>query len=100
MTMTNRVRNFYAGPTALPSPVLKRIHQELDNFNGTGMSIMEISHRAPEVETIIADSVGRIKHLLGLQDDFEVVLVQGGGSLQFSMIPMNFSAVGDPVDYI
>jgi phosphoserine aminotransferase len=94
------VHNFYAGPTALPAPVVERIHSGLANFQGTGMGVMEISHRAPEIEFLIADAADRTRGLLGLGRDWEVLFVQGGGSLQFSMVPMNFSAPGDPVDYL
>ncbi len=95
-----RVLNFYAGPTALPQPVMERIQSELMNFQGTGMSVMEISHRAREIEFLLADTIERTRRVLGLTDEFEVLLLQGGGSLQFSMIPMNLSAPDDPVDYL
>ena len=98
--MPLRIHNFFAGPTALPVPVLQQIQRELCNFRGTGMSVMEISHRAPEIEFLLADTIERTRHLLGLTDDFAVLLLQGGGSLQFSMIPMNLSVPGDPVDYL
>lgn len=98
--MTDRVINLYPGPGALPLPVLERVHSELFNFNGTGMSIMEISHRSPEIQTIIDDSADRIKRLMGLDDQFEIIFLQGGGSLQFLMAPMNFSHPGDQIDYI
>jgi phosphoserine aminotransferase len=100
MTLAPGVLNFYAGPTALPGPVVERIRREFGNFQGTGMGVMEISHRAPEIEGLIADTGARVRRLLGVSDDFEVLLVQGGGSLQFSMIPLNFSAETDPVDYV
>ena len=101
MTVHSRdVLNFYAGPAALPWPVLERIKHDLLNFQGTGMSIMEISHRAPEIEFILADAAERAGRLLCLPDDFDVLFLQGGGSLQFSMIPMNFSAPGERVDYV
>ncbi|MBE9068323.1 3-phosphoserine/phosphohydroxythreonine transaminase [Leptolyngbya cf. ectocarpi LEGE 11479] len=92
--------NFYPGPGALPLPVLKRIHTELFNFDGTGMSVMEISHRNPKIQFIIDDSVERIKRLMTLNDEFDVIFLQGGGSLQFLMVPMNFSEDGDYIDYI
>ena len=95
-----RVANFYAGPGALPLPVLEKVRAELLNFNGTGMSVMELSHRSPEIEHIIDDSVDRIKRLMGLGDQFEAIFLQGGGSLQFLMVPMNFSEPGDQIDYI
>jgi phosphoserine aminotransferase len=70
------------------------------DFQGTGMSVLEISHRAGQIEVLLADTIGRTRRVLGLGDEFEVLLLQGGGSLQFSMIPMNFSVPGDPVDYV
>jgi phosphoserine aminotransferase len=93
-------RNFYPGPCALPLPVLERIRDELLDYCGTGMSIMEISHRAAPVMELMDDTTATLKRLLGLGDDYEVLLLQGGGSLQFSMVPMNFSAVGGKVDYV
>ena len=100
-TKTDRgVFNFYAGPTALPWPVIERMRQDLVDFHGTRMGVMEISHRAPEIEGLIADTAARVRRLLRLSPEFEVLFLQGGGSLQFSMIPMNFSAPGEPVDYV
>ena len=96
----NRVINFYPGPGALPLPVLERIHAELFNFKGTGMSIMELSHRSDEIQDLIDDSTERIKRLMNLGNQFEVIFLQGGGSLQFLMVPMNFSRPGDRIDYI
>ena len=96
----NRVLNFYAGPGALPLPVLERVHAELFNFNSTGMSVMELSHRSQEIQDIIDDSAERIKRLMSLDDKFEIIFLQGGGSLQFLMVPMNFSQPGEEIDYI
>ncbi len=94
------VLNFYAGPTALPAPVVERMRADILDFRGTRLGVMEISHRAPEIESVIADTAARVRGLLGLPADFEVLFLQGGGSLQFAMIPMNFSAPGDRVDYV
>lgn len=96
----DRVINFYPGPGALPLPVLKRVHGELFNFNGTGMSVMELSHRSLEIQNIIDDSAERIKRLMKLGNQFEVIFLQGGGSFQFLMVPINFSHPGDRIDYI
>lgn len=98
--MRERALNFSAGPAALPLPVLERVNAELYNFNGTGMSIMELSHRSDDIQHIIDDSVERIKRLLKLDERFKVIFLQGGGSLQFTMVPMNFSQKGEQVDYI
>jgi phosphoserine aminotransferase len=100
LAATYRAYNFYGGPTSLPNSVLERIQTELFNFQQTGMSVMEINHRTPEIEFLIGDTVARIKRLLGLDEQFEVILLQGGGALQFAMMPMNFSAEGDKVDYV
>jgi len=94
------VLNFYAGPTALPAPVVERMREDILDFRGTRLGVMEISHRAPEIERVIADTADSVRCLLGLTADFEVLFLQGGGSLQFAMIPMNFSAPGDRVDYV
>lgn len=94
------VLNFYAGPTALPAPVVERMREDILDFRGTRLGVMEISHRAPEIERVIADTADSARCLLGLPADFEVLFLQGGGSLQFAMIPMNFSAPGDRVDYV
>jgi phosphoserine aminotransferase len=94
------VLNFYAGPTALPWPVIERMRQDIVDFHGTRMGVMEISHRAPEIVGLLADTVARIRRILSLPKEFEVLFLQGGGSLQFSMIPMNFAAPGEPVDYV
>lgn len=75
--VNSHVLNFYAGPTALPGPVLDQIQRDLLNFQGTGMSVMEISHRAPEIEFLLADTIERARRLLGLADDFAVLLLQG-----------------------
>jgi phosphoserine aminotransferase len=94
------VLNFYAGPTALPAPVIARMRDDLLDFHGTRLGVMEISHRAPEIEGLIADTTARVRRLLGLSAEFEVLLLPGGGSLQCGMIPMNFSRPGDRVDYV
>ena len=96
----NRVFNFYPGPGAIPFPVLERAHQEFFNFKNTGMSVMELSHRSTQIQDIIDDGVERIKRLMSLKDEFEVVFLQGGGSLQFLMVPMNFCGDGDCIDYV
>lgn len=93
------IRNFYPGPCALPASVLLRIREELPDYHGTGMSILEISHRAPPVVDLMADTAAALKRLLGLDDSFEVLLLQGGAALQFAMVPLNFSRPGDKVDY-
>jgi phosphoserine aminotransferase len=96
----NRIHNFNPGPATLPLSVLEEIQQNFLDFKGTGMSITEISHRSREFDDVINDAVARTRRLLGLDDNFEVLFIQGGASLQFAMIPMNFLAEGQSADYV
>src|SRR5512137_2463059 len=98
--MTKRIFNFNAGPAALPLPVLEEIKAEFLDYKGTGMSVIEMSHRSKPFEAIINEAVDRTKRLLGLDDNYNVLFIQGGASMQFAMIPMNLAADGKPVDYI
>jgi phosphoserine aminotransferase len=95
-----RIYNFNAGPAALPLPVLEEIREEFLNFSGSGMSILEVSHRSSWFDRVIEGAVDRVKRLLSLGDDFDVLFIQGGASLQFCMIPMNLGLEGRPLDYI
>jgi len=95
-----RAFNFNAGPGALPLPVLERIREELLDWRGSGMSVMEMSHRSPEFESINANAEGKLRELLGISDDYAVIFVQGGGSMQFTMAPMNLCLPGKPVDVL
>ena len=97
---TRRVSNFNAGPGALPLPVLERIREELLDWHGSGMSVMEMSHRSPEFEGIIASAEQRLRTLLGISDHYAVLFLQGGGSMQFTMAPMNLCLPGKPVDVL
>jgi len=97
---TKRIFNFNAGPAALPLPVLERIREELLDWHGSGMSVMEMSHRSPEYESINASAEQKLRSLLAIPDDYAVIFVQGGGSLQFSMVPMNLCLPGKPVDVL
>lgn len=94
------VYNFNAGPSALPAPALKRAQEELTNFRGTGMSVMELSHRSASYEEVHNEAITRLKRLLSISDDYEVLFLQGGASLQFSMIPMNFLTADKKSAYI
>lgn len=98
--MTKRVLNFNAGPAALPLSVLEIIQRDFLDFNGSGMSITEISHRSKWFDEVINDAVTRVKRMLQLDDRYQVLFLQGGASLQFSMIPMNFLADGRSADYV
>jgi phosphoserine aminotransferase len=96
----NRIYNFNPGPAALPLTVLEEIQENFLDFQGTGMSITEISHRSRQFDDVVNDAVARTRRLLGLGDNFEVLFIQGGASLQFCMIPMNFLAPGKSADYV
>jgi phosphoserine aminotransferase len=95
-----RVLNFNAGPGALPLPVLERVREEFLDWHGTGMSVMEMSHRSPEFESINRDAEARLRRLLGIPEDYAVIFLQGGGSMQFTMAPMNLCLPGKPVDVL
>jgi phosphoserine aminotransferase len=94
-----RSYNFAAGPSNLPTEVLLKAQSELLDYKGTGSSVMELSHRGPEYIEIDAQATARIKSLFGLGDDFEVLFLQGGASLQFMMVPYNF-AFGKTTTYL
>jgi phosphoserine aminotransferase len=97
---TERIYNFNPGPAALPLVVLEEIRDNFLNFKGSGMSITEISHRSKEFDDVINDAVARTKRLLNLGDSFQVLFIQGGASMQFSMIPMNYLPPGKSADYV
>ncbi|MEA3428989.1 MAG: aminotransferase class V-fold PLP-dependent enzyme, partial [Thermodesulfobacteriota bacterium] len=82
----NRIYNFNAGPAALPLSVLEEIKDSFINFKGSGMSIIEVSHRSKWFDDVINDAVVRTKRLLNLDDKFHVLFIQGGASMQFCMI--------------
>ena len=97
---SHRAHNFNAGPAALPLSVLQRIREEMLDYRGTGMSVMELSHRSPEFEAINNAAEQNLRKLLAIPDDYAVIFVQGGGSMQFSMVPMNLALPGKPVDVL
>ncbi|WP_241657826.1 3-phosphoserine/phosphohydroxythreonine transaminase [Anaerobacillus alkaliphilus] len=88
--MVKRAYNFNAGPSALPEIVLQQAQEELLNFRDTGMSVMELSHRSKEFETIHNEAQSLLKELLNIPENYEILFLQGGASLQFTMVPMNF----------
>jgi phosphoserine aminotransferase len=95
-----RVFNFNAGPSALPLAVLERVREELLDWRGSGMSVMEMSHRSPEFESINTAAEAGIRKHLSVPDDYAIIFVQGGGSMQFTMAPMNLCLPNKPVDLI
>ena len=85
----SRVYNFSAGPAVLPEEVLREVAAEMMDYNGTGMSVMEMSHRSAAFEEIIESAEKDLRDLMGIPDNYKVLFLQGGASLQFAMIPMN-----------
>jgi phosphoserine aminotransferase len=92
--------NFYAGPAVLPVSALERARDEMIDWAGTGMSVMETSHRSKEYDAVHHEAMDLFRELLGLDDDHVVLFLQGGASTQFAMVPMNFIPKGGSADYI
>jgi phosphoserine aminotransferase len=98
--MENRIYNFSAGPAILPEEVLKEAQEDLMALPGVGMSILEISHRSKTFDDVMAQTKADIKKLLGISDDYSIMFLQFGASLQFSMVPMNIMPPKNSADYI
>ena len=98
--MTERIFNFSAGPAVLPVPVLEEAQRDMLSLPGVGMSVMEISHRSKTFDEIFSRAEAGLRELLGIPDNYHVLFLQGGASLQFSMIPMNFLTPGGSADYV
>jgi phosphoserine aminotransferase len=96
----SRVYNFSAGPAALPLEVLQRIKEDLPYWQGTGMSVMEVSHRGKDFVALAAKAEQDLRDLLKIPDDYSVLFLQGGATLQFAMVPLNLSGAGQTVDYL
>src|SRR3954447_2256120 len=99
-TTTTRVHNFSAGPAILPLEVLEEAQQNLVSLPGVGMSILEVSHRSKPFEEILAGAEADLRTLGGVPANYKVLFLQGGASLQFSMVPMNLLPQGGSADYI
>lgn len=95
-----RVFNFSAGPSMLPVEVMLGAANELTNYNGCGMSVMEMSHRSPEFEEIIKSAEQNLRDIMSIPDNYKVLFLQGGGSLQFAMVPLNLLRKSKKADYI
>ena len=95
-----RVHNFSPGPAVLPAPVLQQVQSELLDYRGTGMSVMEMSHRSAAFEDIITRGEADLRSLLGVGDEHAILFLQGGATLQFAMLPMNLRPPGASADYI
>ncbi len=98
--MNERILNFSAGPAVLPLPVLEQAQRDLVALPGVGMSILEISHRSKTFDEIIGQAESSLRELLGIPDNYRVLFLQGGASLQFSMVPMNLLPKDGSADYI
>ena len=95
--MYNRTYNFSAGPATMPVPVLEEIRDELLNYRGAGMGVMEMSHRSKVFQTIIDEAEQDLRDLMGIPDNYKVLFIQGGATLQFAMIPMNLMKNGKAI---
>lgn len=97
---TSRIFNFSAGPAVLPLPVLEEAQRDLVALPGVGMSVMEISHRSKTFEDVLNRAIADMRALAEIPADYRILLLQGGASLQFSMVPMNLLAAGTVADYV
>lgn len=100
MDENNRVFNFSAGPSVLPLEVLKKVKEELLNYNGSGQSVMEMSHRSKEYQKIIDDAEADLRQLMNIPENYKVLFLQGGGTLQFAMVPLNLLSKSKKADYV
>src|SRR5262245_9611779 len=98
--MSSRIFNFSAGPAVMPLPVLEQAQRELVTLPGVGMSVMEISHRSRTFEDLLNGAIADIRELAGVPANYKILMLQGGASLQFSMVPMNLLRSGTKADYI
>jgi phosphoserine aminotransferase len=99
-SLVNRAHNFNAGPSAMPIDVLQKAQSELLDYQGTGMSLLEMSHRGKEYEAVHNGAGALLRELLSIPDEYEVLFLQGGASMQFAMIPMNFLPAGRNAGYV
>jgi phosphoserine aminotransferase len=95
-----RIYNFNPGPSTLPLAALEKAQAEFTDYKGSGMSVLEISHRSKDFEAILADTQNLLKEMLGIPDNYKILFLGGGASLQFAMVAMNFIPVGGSADYI
>ena len=96
----DRVYNFSAGPSILPLEVLEQVKEDLLNYKGTGQSVMEMSHRSKEYQKIIDEAEADLRDLMNIPDNYKVLFLQGGGTLQFAMVPLNLMVGSKKADYI
>ncbi len=100
MAEHGRVFNFSAGPSMMPLPVLEEAARDMFNYKGTGQSVMEMSHRSSEFKEIIENAESDLRELLSVPDNYKVLFLQGGGTLQFSMVPLNLMTGSGKADYV
>ena len=98
--MTKRVYNFYPGPATLPLPALERARDEFLDFAGTGMSVLEISHRSDEWQQVMDDADALVREVMGIPSEYKVLWLSGGASSQFYMVPANLQVPGKPMEYV
>jgi len=98
--LTKRVFNFYAGPATLPLPALEKAREEFLDFAGTGMSVIEISHRSKEWEKVMTEADSLVREVMGVPSDYKVIWLGGGASTQFFMTPLNLQVPGKPLEYV
>lgn len=96
----SKIHNFSAGPAILPQAAIDASVEALQNFAGTGLSLIEVSHRSKEYEAVVSEACQLVKDILGLNDEYSVVFLQGGASLQFDMLPMNFLGENETAAYV
>lgn len=87
--MSNRIYNFSAGPAILPEEVLREAQEDMLSYKGTGMNVMEMSHREKVYDGIFKGAEADLRKLLNISDDYAILFLQGGATLQFSMVPLN-----------
>jgi len=98
--MYNRVFNFSAGPSVLPVEVIEKVQSELLNYQGSGQSIMEMSHRSKEFVKVMEDAEKDLREIMEIPDNYKVLFLQGGATLQFAMVPINLLRNSKKADYI
>ena len=96
----SRIYNFSAGPSMLPEAVLNKAAEEMLDYQGSGMSVMEMSHRSPVYDKIIKDAEASLRKLMNIPDNYKVLFLQGGAHQQFAMIPLNFMTKNKKADYV
>jgi len=100
LKMVKQVYNFYAGPATLPRQILIKAQKELLNFDNTGLSLMEISHRSKEYDKIHKKASLLVKELINIPDNYKIMWLQGGASSQFYMVPLNLQQIGKKMEYV